>query len=151
MELLGGNYYSLGFEKYRLFIWFIDALSGDTGAPLIKDNFYEFIKTFPILPICLISLILLCILLQNKKIVIPVFKVVNVEFLSFFIYLSLLSVYGYYARRLTYSLIIFLILILVKIILYNFRIISSKLFMPMSIVIFGFIFFSWLFTNGPLV
>ena len=151
MELLGGEYYSLGFEKYRLFLWFFDALSGDTGAPLIKDNFYEFIKTFPVLPICLISLILLYILLQNKKIIILIFKLVNVEFLLFFIYLSFLSVYGYYARRLTYSLIIFLILILVKIVMYNFRIISAKLLMPTSVMICGFIFYSWLFTNGPLV
>ena len=151
MELLGGKYYSLGFEKYRLFIWFLDAIYGDTGAPLIKDNFYMFIKTFPVLPICLISLIILYILLQKKKFVTPIFKLVSVELFSFLIYLSFLSVYGYYARRLTYSLIIFLILILVKILLYNFRVINTKLFMPVLTIICGLIFFSWLFTSGPLV
>jgi len=151
LELFGGQYYSLGLEKYRLFIWLLDSIKNAPEAPSIYGNFYSFIKTFPIFPVFLIIVLLLWWFLQKNSFSVELFKLVKFEFYAVLIYFLFLAVYGYYARRLTYTLIIFLTLIILKVFLYNFNRLKDIRYFLLLKVVSGIIFFSWIFTNGPLV
>ena len=151
LELFGGQYYSLGLEKYRLFVWLLDSIKNAPEAPSIYGNFYSFIKTFPIFPIFLIIVLLLWWILQKNSFSVELFKLVKFEFYAALIYFLFLAVYGYYARRLTYTLIIFSTLIILKVLLYSFNRLKDIRYFLLLKVVGGIIFFSWIFTNGPLV
>jgi hypothetical protein len=151
LNMFGGKYYSIGFEKYRLFIWLIDAIKHTSGAPSILDNLIIFIETFPSLPVILIILAFLYFIVQKKVSFLEAIAPLKMEFFSLLLYFLMLSTYGYYARRLTYPLIIFLILILVKFFLNNFYLFILKSnVLAMGLFVF-FILSSWVLTNGPLV
>jgi hypothetical protein len=151
MEVLGGNFYSHGLERYRSFVWIFDTLKDDVGAPTITANFTEFLKTFPIIPLIFLFLGSIFILLMTKLTLSQVFNPIKREMYLFLLYFIFLASYGYYARRLTYPLIIFLFLMVLKTYLINLNTIKKSKLNLIFYLLVSFMLISWIYTNGPLV
>jgi hypothetical protein len=153
INLFGGEYRNNHISKFREFIWVWDALKDGLLIQAITQNANSFALTFPIIPSTLIVIFFGIAGVMNKE-----FSKVNLKraltspFSTFIvIYVSYLYFLGFYSRRLTLGLIVFLSLTLL---LYIMKKTPPKLerFVPHIAIIFGlFTFSSWFFTNGPLV
>jgi hypothetical protein len=146
IKLLGGTYYNFSFGYRRLYIWVIDAYFDNEFVHKISWFLTLFLKTFPIIP-TILSLIILLFFINYKKNL----NTIKPEFLVLTFYIFMLAFYGYYSRRLTLPIIIFLLLMILKMYMQYPKKISS----PQVSLAFGAIIsitmFSWLFTNGPLM
>jgi hypothetical protein len=151
LSTLGGNFYSIGIERYRLFIWIFDSLNERSGSPSIINNIHLFLETLPVIPIILISFLFVYYIRKKNSSFYQIFLFLKIELLQLHVYALLLAGYGYYARRLSYPLIIFLSLILIKLFLSNSKIWSRALFSFVAWLICYFILISWVTTSGPLV
>ena len=145
LRLLGGTYNNFAIGYRRLYIWVIDAYFDNEFAGKISQFLTLFLKTFPIIPIT-ISLIILIVFVNYKKNL----SVVKLEFFMLLIYTLALAFYGYYSRRLTFPIIIFLFLMILKMYMRYPKKISSLQVSLTSGVITSITLGSWLFTNGPL-
>jgi hypothetical protein len=151
LNTLGGNFYSIGIERYRLFIWIFDSINEIPGSPSIVNNIHLFIETLPAIPIILISFLFVYYIRNKNYSFYQIFLFLKIELLQLHVYALLLAGYGYYARRLSYPLIIFLSLILIKLFLRNSKMLGRALFSLVAWLICSFIFISWVATSGPLV
>jgi hypothetical protein len=146
LRLLGGTYNNFAIGYRRMYVWVIDAYFDNEFVDKISQFLTLFLKTFPIIPIC-ISLLILIMFVNYKKNL----SVIKLEFFTLLIYTLALAFYGYYSRRLTFPIIIFLFLMILKMYMRYPKKISS----PQVSLAFGAIIsitlFSWLFTNGPLM
>jgi hypothetical protein len=153
ISLLGGDYRSNHISKFREFIWVWDGLKDGSLPQSIVKNAESFLLTFPVIPSALILLFFIIMIYINKEFNKNTFKRALTSPFSFFIftYVSYLYFLGFYSRRLTLGLIVFLALTLL---LYSMKKTPPKLahYTPYVAMFFGlFILSSWIFTSGPLV
>ena len=145
LRLVGGTYNNFAIGYRRLYIWVIDAYFDNEFADKISQFLTLFLKTFPIIPIT-ISLIILIVFVNYKRNL----NVVKLEFFTLLIYTLALAFYGYYSRRLTFPIIIFVLLMILKMYMgYPKKISSFQVSLTFG-VITSITLSSWLFTNGPL-
>jgi len=153
INLLGGEYKNTAITKFREFIWVWDAIKEGSLPQSVAENAKVFLMTFPVIPTVLILLAFGISGFMNhefnkgnlKRIITSPFSVFVITYFSYLYFL------GFYSRRLTLGLIIFLSLTLV---LYAMKKPPLKLerFIPYFAIILGFyILSSWFFTNGPMV
>jgi hypothetical protein len=146
LRLLGGTYNNFAISYRRMYIWVIDAYFNHEFVSKVNQFLTLYLKTFPIIPV-IISLIILVLFVNYKKNL----SIVKLEFFTLLIYTLALAFYGYYSRRLTFPIIIFVLLMILKMYVGFPKIIS----LPKVSLAFGAIIsitlFSWLFTNGPLM
>jgi hypothetical protein len=153
ISLLGGDYRSNHISKFREFIWVWDAIKEGSLPQSVAENAKLFLMTFPVIPTALILLFLVISGFMNqefnkanlKRIITSPFSVFVITYVCYLYFL------GFYSRRLTLGLIIFLSLALV---LYAMTKPQLRLerFIPYFVLILGlYILVSWFFTNGPLV
>jgi uncharacterized membrane protein len=146
LRLTGGtyNYFALGYR--RMYLWVFDAYLNHEFVNKVEEYFILFIKTFPILPIIAAGLITILFIDYKYSA-----GAVKLEFVALFIYFMALAFYGYYSRRLTYPIIIFIFLIIFKMYASNPKKVTPVLFsLTSSLCIIG-VLYSWLYTNGPLM
>jgi hypothetical protein len=146
LRLLGGTYNNFAIGYRRMYVWVIDAYFDNEFVDKISQFLTLFLKTFPIIPIC-ISLLILIMFVNYKKNL----SVVKLEFFTLLIYTLALAFYGYYSRRLTFSIIIFVLLMILKMYMRHPKKISSLQVSFTSGAIISIMLCSWLFTNGPLM
>ena len=146
LRLLGGTYNNFAIGYRRMYVWVIDAYFDHEFVSKVNQFLTLYLKTFPIIPI-ISSLIILILFVNYKKNL----SIIKLEFFTLLIYTLALAFYGYYSRRLTFPIIIFLLLMILKMYMRYPKKISS----PQVSLAFGAIIsitlFSWLFTNGPLM
>jgi len=146
LRLLGGTYNNFAIGYRRMYVWVIDAYLNNEFVDKISQFLTLFLKTFPIIPIC-ISLLILIMFVNYKKNL----SVVKLEFFTLLIYTLALAFYGYYSRRLTFPIIIFVLLMILKMYMrHPKKILSVKVSITSGVLIF-ITLCSWLFTNGPLM
>jgi hypothetical protein len=153
ISLLGGDYRSNHISKFREFIWVWDALKDGSLPQSIVKNAESFLLTFPVIPSALILLVFIIMIYINKECNKNLFKRMLTSPCSFFIftYVSYLYFLGFYSRRLTLGLIVFLAISLILYVKKN-RPPQSERFIPHIAIFLGlYILASWFFTNGPLV
>lgn len=153
INIFGGEYRNTAIVKFREFIWVWDATKEGALPQVMFQNGKAFLYTFPIIPTLLILIVFGIVGFMNKDFNKINFKRMLISPFSVFVvtYFSYLYFLGFYSRRLTLGLILFLSLTLL---LYMMKKTPLKLerFTPHITTILGlFIFSSWLFTNGPLV
>ena len=146
LRLLGGTYNNFAIGYRRMYVWVIDAYLNDEFIYKINQFLTLFLKTFPIIPI-IFGLIILILFVNYKNNL----NVVKLEFFTLLTYTFALAFYGYYSRRLTFPIIIFMLLMIFKIYIRYPKKISSLQVSLVSGVIFSITLSSWLFTNGPLM
>lgn len=149
IELLGGKYRNPQVDEFRQFYWPFDILAGRESASLFFIQIRELIWSVPVYPV----LVLIAISLYRKSMDRSVryaklnFPRIYLWFaLSYFLFL--LGV-GLGVRRLTFGLIVFLLL------WKSFELIQSNSnrrgMVQAGLVIAGFQLISWFFSNGPLI
>lgn len=149
IELLGGKYRNPAIDEFRQFYWPFDILVGRESSSLFFIQIKELILSVPVFP----GLILIAITLYRKSMDRSVLyaKLNNSRIylwfaLSYFVFL--LGI-GLGVRRLTFGLIVFLLL------WKSFELIQSKSnrrgMVQAGLAIAGFQLASWFFSNGPLI
>jgi hypothetical protein len=130
-----------------MYIWVIDAYKQDKLFEKISEYLGYFLESIPVIPTTLILIVLLTFTLMKKNI--------NLDFRSeiFFIsvHILMISFYGYYSRRLTFPIIIFLLLTLIKL-FFSLKSSGQKTILQLGLpVLVPIVIGSWIFTLGPLV
>lgn len=147
LNLFGGNYNNFAVGYRRMYIWVLDAYRQDKFFDKICEFLGYFIKTIPALPTILILIAMVTFKLMQKNINLDI----RSELLLFFVHVVMISFYGYYSRRLTFPIIILLLLILVKV-FFSLKSGSQKRILQIMLpVLAPIIVGSWIFTSGPLV
>lgn len=150
LQLCGGTYNNFALGYRRMYLWVLDSYFDHQLFQNLGKNFLFFANTFPILPIILALLIFL-IVTYKSGFLWDFLTLVRLEIILLFFYFLTFGLYGYYSRRLTYPLMIFLFLIILKIYaFYSSKVVNRKN-MIIIISIFPFVLYSWVFTNGPLI
>lgn len=146
LRLLGGTYNNFAIGYRRLYVWVIDAYFDNEFVDKISWFLTLFLKTFPIIPI-IFSLIILILFVNHKNNL----RAIKLEFFVLIVYIFMLAFYGYYSRRLTFPIIIFVLLMILKMYMrYPKKISSTQISLAFGAII-SITLFSWLFTNGPLM
>jgi hypothetical protein len=146
LRLLGGTYNNFAIGYRRMYVWVIDAYFNHEFVPKVNQYLTLYLKTFPIIPIVL-SLVVMILFINYKKNL----SMIKFEFCTLLIYTLALAFYGYYSRRLTFPIMIFLFLMILKMYMrYPKKISSSQASLAFGAII-SITLFSWLFTNGPLI
>jgi len=150
VELFGGKYYSFGFGNRRLYLWVLDSYLAGNLTERLREFFLYFVGTFPLIPSLFIFIAIIYLgknfLMDSKSSVI-----FRLELFVIFIYIILLAFYGYYSRRLTYPVFLFIYLVLL-----GNAITSSRSYRGSDVSIIASVIgvvslASWVFTLGPLV
>ena len=146
LRLLGGTYNNFAIGYRRMYVWVIDAYFDNKFVDKISWFLTLFLKTFPIIPI-IFSLIILILFVNYKNNL----STIKLEFFVLMAYIFMLAFYGYYSRRLTFPIIIFVLLMILKMYMRYPKKISSLKVSFVSGAIISITLSSWLFTNGPLM
>jgi hypothetical protein len=146
LRLLGGSYNNFAIGYRRMYVWVIDAYFDNEFVDKVSQFLTLFLKTFPIIPI-VFSLIILILFVNYKNNL----STIRLEFFVLMTYIFTLAFYGYYSRRLTFPIIIFVLLMILKMYMRYPKKISSLQFSFAYGAIISITLCSWLFTNGPLM
>jgi hypothetical protein len=153
LNLFGGDYRNTAILKFRQFVWILDATKDGNLSQNMIQNGKTFLLTFPIIPSIVIVILFTVLGLINKKINRGLIKqsILSPITLFIFTYLTYLYFMGFYSRRLTLGLVLFLELLLIAHFVRKIPL-KRELFIPWTVVIAGTVILgSWFFTPGPLV
>jgi hypothetical protein len=129
-----------------MYVWVIDAYFNHEFISKVEQFLTLYLKTFPIIPVIIGLIILILFVNYNKNL-----SMVKLEFFTLVTYTLALAFYGYYSRRLTFPIIIFVLLMILKMYMrYPKKISSPQISLAFGAII-SITLFSWLFTNGPLM
>ena len=147
LNQFGGVYnnYAIGYR--RMYVWVIDAYKQNVLFEKLSEYLGYFLKSISIIPTIILLIAFTIFFLMEKK--------TKLSFRSELVFISvhifMISFYGYYSRRLTFPITIFLLLVILKMfcaLRSNTRYKILELGMPVVVL---YIFISWAFTLGPLV
>ena len=154
LEVLGGKHRNFVVEEYRQYVWVLDSIRENELITNLTLNLTSFGSTFPILPtigLILVFIVLTIVTSRSQYFTREKFRTDLLPYLLFaFIYLVALSLMGYYSRRLTLGLYIFLELLAIKFFLKVFDGRFNKTGQIFLALILGLLVGSWIWTNGPL-
>jgi hypothetical protein len=153
IDSVGGSYSNFALEHYRQYVWIFDSLANGTLQEKLSANLKAFIFTFPIFPSILlaVTIVLLAFVATTSAQSATKFKSSTLPYLLFLsLYVFALAMMGYYSRRLTLGVMIYVELLLLK----NSASLLSERYqrtwhLAMSLLILILIG-SWVWTNGPL-
>ena len=147
LNQFGGMYnnYAVGYR--RMYVWVIDAYQQNIFFEKLSEYLGYFLKSIPVIPtiILLIAFTVFSLMQRNIKLDF------RNELVLISVHILMISFYGYYSRRLTFPIIIFFLLVILKMfyaLRSNVRYKILELGMPVVVL---YIFISWAFTLGPLV
>ena len=154
LEFLGGKYRNFVVEEYRQYVWVLDSVRENELMSNLSLNLKSFSYTFPIIPtigLIVVFIVLTIITARSKSYPIEKVWADLVPYLLFaFLYLTALFLMGYYSRRLTLGLYIFLELLAIK---FSLKVLDGRFnkIKQMFLTLFlGLLVGSWIGTNGPL-
>jgi hypothetical protein len=151
LRFFGGEYNNFALGQRRMYLWVVDAFNGDQMIQGFSKNLLLFIYSFPIIPtVFIISLIVYLKFTSKNFLMHEYLSFIRPEICILFFYFLCFGLYGYYSRRLTYPIIVFLFFIMLKIFLIRSKIVRSSELLIISLIVI-LVFYSWVFTNGPLV
>ena len=147
LNQFGGVYndYAIGYR--RMYVWVIDAYKQNLFFDKLSEYLGYFAKSIPVIPTIILIIAFMAFFLMQKNIILDVRR----ELVLIFVHIIMISFYGYYSRRLTFPIIILLLLVILKMyyaLRSNARYKILELGMPVVVL---YIFISWAFTLGPLV
>lgn len=152
LRFFGGAYNNYAVGQRRMYLWVIDALNGDQLFQSLSNNFFLFVYSFPIIPTVLIMSLIVYFRFTFRNVLVNKYQnFIKPEIHILFFYFLCFGLYGYYSRRLTYPIIIFLFLIVLKIFSIRSKTVIRTSDISIIILVVFLVFYSWAFTNGPLV
>jgi uncharacterized membrane protein len=154
LEFFGGKYRNFVVEEYRQYVWLLDSIRDNDLIPNLIGNLKSFISTFPIIPTIVLTALALILLINTAKSQSYSKGKVWIDLVPYLLfvtlYLTALSLMGYYSRRLTLGPYIFLEILLIK---FSIQVLSEKLDKSKRlflIILMVLLVGSWIWTNGPL-
>ena len=147
LNQFGGVYnnYAVGYR--RMYVWVIDAYKQNVFYEKLSEFLSYFLKSVPVLPTIILLIAFIAFSLMQKNIKLDF----RGELVLISAHIFMIGFYGYYSRRLTFPIIIFFLLVILKMFYAlrgNVRYKILELGMPVVVL---YIFISWAFTLGPLV
>jgi hypothetical protein len=147
LNTFGGKYNNFAIGYRRMYVWVIDAYNQEILNTKLTEYIGYFIKSVAVIPTIAFLLSLIAFVLMPKT--------VTLSFRSELILISshilMISLYGYYSRRLTLPITILLFLISIKMFFCLKNNIQVKVMQLWLFVTVFFIVCSWIYTPGPLV
>ncbi len=147
LNQLGGTYNNFAVGYRRMYIWVIDAYRQDKFFEKISEFLGYFLESIPVLPTILILIALTTFMLMQKNLHLDF----RSEILLIFVHILMISFYGYYSRRLTFPIVVLLLLIIIKL-FFTLKSGTQKRILQLGLpVLVPIVIGSWIFTLGPLV
>lgn len=147
LNQFGGVYNNYAIGNRRMYVWVIDAYKQNVFLEKLSEYLGYFLKSVPVIPTIILLIAFTIFFFMEKN--------TNLDFRSELVVISvhilMIAFYGYYSRRLTFPITIFLLLVILKMFYAlrgNARSKILELGMPAAVL---YIFISWAFTLGPLV
>ena len=147
LNQFGGTYNNFAVGYRRMYIWVIDAYKQDKFFEKISEFLGYFFESIPLLPTILILIALTAFILIQKNLHLDFRN----ELLLIFVHILMISFYGYYSRRLTFPIIVLLLLVIIKL-FFTLKSRAQKRILQLGLpVLVPIVIGSWIFTLGPLV
>lgn len=147
LNQFGGTYNNFAVGYRRMYIWVIDAYKQDKFFEKISEFLGYFFESIPLLPTILILISLTAFMLMQKNLHLDFRN----ELLLIFVHILMISFYGYYSRRLTFPIIILMLLVIIKL-FFTLKSGTQKRILQVGLsVLVPIVIGSWIFTLGPLV
>ena len=125
----------------------IDAYKQGNFFEKISEFLGYFFESIPLLPTILILIALTAFMLMQKNLHLDFRN----ELLLIFVHILMISFYGYYSRRLTFPIVVLLLLVIIKL-FYTLKSGAQKRILQLGLpVLVPIVIGSWIFTLGPLV
>jgi hypothetical protein len=147
LNQFGGAYNNFAVGYRRMYIWVIDAYKQDKFFEKISEFLGYFFESIPLLPTILILIALTAFMLMQKNLYLDFRN----ELLLIFVHILMISFYGYYSRRLTFPIVVLLLLVIIKL-FFTLKNGAQKRILQLGLpVLVPIVIGSWIFTLGPLV
>ena len=147
LNQFGGTYNNFAVGYRRMYIWVIDAYKQDKFFEKISEFLGYFFESIPSLPTILILISLTAFMLMQKNLHLDFRN----ELLLIFVHILMISFYGYYSRRLTFPIVVLLLLVIIKL-FFTLKNGAQKRILRLGLpVLVPIVIGSWIFTLGPLV
>ena len=147
LNQFGGTYNNFAVGYRRMYIWVIDAYKQDKFFEKISEFLGYFFESIPLLPTILILIALTAFMLMQKNLHLDFRN----ELLLIFVHILMISFYGYYSRRLTFPIVVLLLLVIIKL-FFTLKSGAQKRILQLGLpVLVPIVIGSWIFTLGPLV
>ena len=147
LNQFGGTYNNFAVGYRRMYIWVIDAYKQGNFFEKISEFLGYFFESIPVLPTVLILIALTSFTLVQKNLHLDFRN----ELLLIFVHILMISFYGYYSRRLTFPIVVLLLLVIIKL-FFTLKSGAQKRILQLGLpVLVPIVIGSWIFTLGPLV
>jgi hypothetical protein len=147
LNQFGGTYNNFAVGYRRMYIWVIDAYKQGNFFEKISEFLGYFFESIPVVPTILILIALTSFTLVQKNLHLDFRN----ELLLIFVHILMISFYGYYSRRLTFPIVILMLLVIIKL-FFTLKSGTQKRILQLGLpVLVPIVIGSWIFTLGPLV
>ena len=147
LNQFGGVYnnYAVGYR--RMYVWVIDAYQQNIFFEKLSEYLGYFLKSIPVIPtiILLIAFTVFSLMQRNIKLDF------RNELVLISVHILMISFYGYYSRRLTFPIVVFLLLTAIKLFFCLKNDTQNKILQLGIPILVPIATGSWIFTLGPLV
>ena len=147
LNQFGGMYNNYAIGSRRMYVWVIDAYKQNVFFEKLSECLGYFLKSIPVLPtiILLIAFTVFSLMQRNIKLDF------RNELVLISVHILMISFYGYYSRRLTLPVVLFLLLTAIKLFFSLKNDAQNKILRLGIPVLVPIATGSWIFTLGPLV
>ena len=147
LNQFGGVYnnYAIGYR--RMYVWVIDAYQQNIFFENLSEYLGYFLKSIPVIPtiILLIAFTVFSLMQRNIKLDF------RNELVLISVHILMISFYGYYSRRLTFPIVVFLLLTAIKLFFCLKNDAQNKILQLGIPILVPIATGSWIFSFGPLV
>ena len=147
LNQFGGVYtnYAIGYR--RMYVWVIDAYKQNVFFEKLSEYLGYFLKSIPVIPIIILLIAFTVFLLMQRNIKLDFRN----ELVLISVHILMMSFYGYYSRRLTLPVVLFLLLTAIKLFFSLKNDAQNKILQLGIPILVPIATGSWIFTLGPLV
>jgi hypothetical protein len=147
LNQFGGTYnnYQVGYR--RLYVWVIDAYIQNVFFDKLSEFLGYFLKSIPVIPTIILIIAFMTFGLMPRTIILDF----RSELVLTFFHILMIGFYGYYSRRLTFPIVLFLLVAAIKLFFSLKNDDQSKILQLGILVLVPIAMGSWIFTLGPLV
>jgi len=147
LNQLGGVYNNYAVGDRRMYVWVIDAYTQNVFFEKLSEYLGYFLKSIPVLPTIILLIAFTLFSLMQRNIELDF----RTELVLIFVHILMISFYGYYSRRLTFPIVLFLLLTAIKLFFSLKNDAQNKILQLAIPILVPIATGSWIFTLGPLV
>jgi len=147
LNQIGGVYNNYAVGNRRMYVWVIDAYQQNIFFEKLSEYLGYFLKSIPVIPTIILLIAFTVFSLMQRDIKLDFRN----ELVLIFVHILMISFYGYYSRRLTFPIVLFLLLTAIKL-FFSLKNDAQNKTLQLGIpVLVPIAMGSWIFTLGPLV